>query len=289
MAIYTAKQITLSAILAAHNRRAKTLACLERLYKQKGLGIAFDLRVYLVDDGSEDGTGPAVHTKFPQVEVIEGNGSLYWNGGMGLAFGEAMKNHYDYYLWLNDDTLLYPNAINLLLTTMEEVRKDGHTKVIIVGSTQDSHTLELSYGGWSSVNRLNPADCVKMQPCEQPAECDTINGNCVLIPGDVAKLVGNLDPIFTHGMGDMDYGFRARNMGCSIWVAPGFVGTCDLNHGEGNWTDTRLSLRARWKKLCSPKGLPPREWFVFTRRHSGHLWLLYWINPYLKFWLRAIL
>jgi len=91
-----------------------------------------------------------------------------------------------------------------------------------------------------------------------------MNGNCVLIPRSAAERVGNLDARFTHRMGDLDYGFRARRAGCALWIAPGYVGTCAANAPA----DETLPVRERWRRLLGPKGLPPREWWVFTWRHN---------------------
>ena len=77
---------TIAVLLTCFNRRAKTLAALEALFKQDGAGTTFALNVFLVDDGSSDGTGDAVRGAFPQVHVIDGTGDLYWNGGMRRAF-----------------------------------------------------------------------------------------------------------------------------------------------------------------------------------------------------------
>lgn len=41
------------------------------------------------------------------------------------SWTEAEKKEYDYYLWLNDDTLLYPSALSELIecTNSEENKK----------------------------------------------------------------------------------------------------------------------------------------------------------------------
>ena len=151
----------------------------------------------------------------------------------------------------------------------------------------DSRTQRLSYGGWRRVSALNPAKWAKVEPSHDPVQCDSMNGNCVLIPWGVAEIVGNIDPAFTHGMGDLDYGFRARKFGCTVWIAPGYVGECDLNCDKGRWADGSLPLRIRWKHMLGPKGLPPREWLLFTYRHSGWLWPICWVNPYVKWWVKG--
>ena len=49
----------LAVLLTCHNRKDKTLACLESFYlAEKPVGYTFD--IFLVDDGSTDGTNNAV-------------------------------------------------------------------------------------------------------------------------------------------------------------------------------------------------------------------------------------
>ncbi|MCG8688965.1 MAG: glycosyltransferase, partial [Desulfobacterales bacterium] len=81
--------------MTVHNRRDTTLACLKTLFAQQ-LPQDVELTVYLVDDGSTDGTGAAVARQYPSVRLIRGNGTLYWNGGMFLALGEAVKKQHDF-------------------------------------------------------------------------------------------------------------------------------------------------------------------------------------------------
>lgn len=277
----------IAALITCHNRKAQTLACLEALY-QNTLPDGYSLDVFLVDDGSIDGTEQAVRERYPQVNVIKGDGSLYWNGGMRVAFAAAMEKDFDYYLWLNDDTQLYPNVLDALISTHERLSKEDRAPLIIVGSTQDIDVAKLTYGGMHRVSKWLPLRMGKVMPQKEAVQCDTMNGNCVLLSRVVVKLVGNLDRSYTHSMGDIDYGFRARKLGCKIWVVPGFVGKCDLNTGKGMWADVRLPLQERWKRMLGPKGLPPKEWLAFTHRHGGWLWPVLWANPYVKFWIKGL-
>jgi GT2 family glycosyltransferase len=267
----------LAVIMTCHNRRDTTLACLEALNQQ---GVNFD--VYLVDDGSSDGTSDAVNKHYPAVRILEGNGNLFWVGGMRLAFSEALKGSYDYYLWLNDDTLLGPKALSNLLDIHHDLAKRGHPNSIIVGSTRDSRTGKPTYGGAVQSKRWYSNKFEFVEPGETPQECDTMYGNCVLIPHSVAEKVGNLDAAFIHTLGDLDYGLRARKLGCSVWAAPGYVGTCSKNSVRGSWADTNLPLSERLKKVFHIKGFPIRAWTLFVQRHSSPFWYIYWPLPYLR-------
>lgn len=282
------KNFSIAVIMSCYNRQEKTLACLKNLFNQK-LPPNLELSVYLLDDASTDDTANAVGKSYPEVIIIEGNGGLFWNGGMRLAWGEAMKKDYDYYLWLNDDTILYPDALLKLFTTSRTFADKGQEKVIVAGSTCDPATGELTYGAVVRRDWWHPFHYNNLKPGEEAKPCHTMHGNCVLIPRVVVQLVGNLEPIFTHGAGDFDYGLRAKQKGCSVWIVSGYVGTCSWNQTENSiWKSVDMSLKERLKKVIQPKGLPPNESKVFAQRHGGILWPFYWSLPYIRLFLKSI-
>jgi GT2 family glycosyltransferase len=268
-------------LIACHNRREKTLACLKSLFDCT-LPVNISLDIFLVDDGSQDGTGESVHRLFPSVHVIDGDGNLYWNGGMRVAFAAALKQNFDYYLWLNDDTLLYQETISGLLNSAKVNESSAGRAVAVVGTTQLSHGCPPTYGGLVSKNRWKKLSFSIVDPLSNPLSCDTVNGNCLLIPKAIARAVGNLDSAFAHSMGDIDYGFRIRKEGFPIVVMAGYAGSCAHNSIDNTFLDSRLDRRERWKKIVGPKGLPPKQWFILTRRHAGVLWPIFWIWPYLR-------
>lgn len=271
-------------LITCYNRRDKTLSCLAAVYQQN-----VNCDVYLVDDGSSDGTSDAVEKLYPAVKLFRGDGNLFWGGGMRWAFSEALKVGYDYYIWLNDDIQLIPNAFNLLLNTHSYLVERGQPDSIITGSLQDPGTGMLTYGGRVRLKPWHPIKFGWLEPAEEPRKCETMNGNCVLIPDSVAKKVGNIDPTFTHRRGDFDYGLRARKLGCSVWIAPGYLGTCPRNPQKGTWVDPCLPLLERLKKLNHPKELSGREWRLYAKRHGGSLWFLFWLSPYLSLVVSSIL
>lgn len=269
----------LSVLITCHNRKATTLACLESLFKNS-LPDGYLLEVFLVDDGSTDGTADAVRALFPWVRVLSGDSNLFWCRGMHKAFEIALQGNYDYYLWLNDDTTLRTDALSRLL---ECEAAQGHRKpVIVVGSTVDADTGELTYGGVVRSSRFRPTTFQRVVPGDVPQRCDSMTGNIVLIPSKVAQAVGNLDPVFEHAMGDTDYALRARRLGFEVWAGPGVFGTCGNNSNAGTYLDASQPLSRRWRQMMSRKGLPWRSWLVLTRRHAGPLWLLYFAWPYVS-------
>lgn len=273
---------SLAVLITCHNRKESTLQSLSKLFNQKDIEL-LNIVVYLVDDASTDGTQFSVQEQFPDVKVLKGDGNLFWNGGMRLAFGEAIKTGYDFYLWLNDDTYLFPDALSKLLSEFKILAKKGHDKAILVGATQDPITGFLTYGGVNRYSWWYPLKFSYVRPDDEAKQCDTMHGNCVLIPAEVTNTLGNLDPAFVHHLSDFDYGFRARQKGCSVWLAPGFVGTCSFH--EPKWRDKNLSFNNKIKEINHPKGLRLNEWKIYAQRHGGPFWPIYWLSPYIKLFL----
>jgi len=267
--------------MTCHNRRDKSLACLASLFKCDAVPDTA-LEVFLVDDGSIDGTSSTVSMHYPEVHLIAGDGNLYWNGGMRMAFAAAMAKGFDFYLWLNDDTFPCADAIQNMLDTHASVSKNGQLDSIVVGSTRDAITGQLTYGGEVHVSSWKPLALGHVQPGNNPLPCDTMNGNFVLVPSAAAERLGNLESGFSHAMGDTDYGLRATAANIQLWVAPGYIGTCGHNAKTNTYQDKSLSLKTRFRKILDVKGLPAGPWYVFTKRHGGILWPLYFVWPYLK-------
>ena len=80
--------MSIAVLMTCHNRVETTLACLRRLTPQ----LSPTDGVFLVDDGSMDGTGVKVKAEFSDVNVINGDGTLYWARGMHLAWKSAIKS-----------------------------------------------------------------------------------------------------------------------------------------------------------------------------------------------------
>lgn len=246
-------------LLTVYNRKNTTVVCLNRLFQQH-LPTECSLDVYLTDDGSTDGTAEAVSKSFPLVHIIPGDGSLFWNRGMWTAWEEARKhNDYDFFLWLNDDTYIYNDCIENLINSC--LQMGGNS--IIVGAVQwEDHSKGISYGARYDKKHLKA-------PNGELRESYSFNGNIVLVPKAVFKVVGNLDYQFRHSRGDIDYGLRARKAGFKIYQSAKFLGECDRHESVATWCNPNINLLKRWKSLHHPTQYNPREAFYFDKKHYG--------------------
>lgn len=246
----------LAVIMTVHNRRETTLSCLRALFSQTA---ALPFEVYLTDDGCTDGTKDAVCEEFPAVHILDGDGSLFWNRGMLMAWTSAAEKDYSYYLWLNDDTILANDALERLVLCSKKYSDNA----VVIGTTFDSETGEsITYGGRDSSSAFVYSE-------EEALPCKFMNGNIALIPRDVFQNVGFNDGRYSHGAGDYDYGLMALEKGFQLIVAPGKFGICDEHAQMPSWKNPSLKFSKRWKAFFSPTGANPFEYFYYRKKHFG--------------------
>ena len=279
--IGAAAKIRLCILLTCFNRKEKTLACFAAV-QVNILPPNIELTAVVVDDGSNDGTAEAMAEKYPWVRVERSTENLFRYRGMYEAFEIAKQSNPDFYVWLNDDTMLQTDALARLVAIHRQLRVAGEKPVVVVGSTVDESSGVLTYGGCARLSGLKRMRFTRIQPTDAAQRCDAMNGNLVLVSKEAAAVVGNLDPVFEHAMGDTDYALRANKLGVTVWAAPGIYGTCGNNAIAGTYMDSSLSFRHRWKLMMHRKGLPWRSWLVLTRRHAGPVWPLYFVWPYIR-------
>lgn len=226
----------LAVLITSYNRREATLGCLSRLLPQLGdEGV-----VYLVDDGSTDGTGSKVRAGYPAVRVIDGDGSLYWAKGMRKAWEAAVaeRDDWDGFLWLNDDTELDGIALQQLFAA-----NDGER--IVVGNLVNSKG-EIVYG---------------------LRKGGLFTGNCVLVPRKVHDRLGMICGEYSHAWADSDYAMQAKRAGIGV-VSAGVVGKAE---GHPNRPSLKgLSLNERIGMLRNPKGWNLHDLWLYRRRSWGY-------------------
>lgn len=263
-------------LLTCFNRKDITIAAIRALIDGNP-EIVF--KFIVVDDNSSDGTNKALG-EIPEVTIIHGNGKMYYSGGMHKAIDAAlkMKEEFAYCLLFNDDVQFFPNVVEKMI----EQSKDE----IVVGATCDNNG-RLSYGGVIKLSKIRPRFEIIDWNSPKSEKCDTFNANCVILPWHIFKKLDNIDPIYSHSLGDFDYGFQASNRGIQIKMYDAFVGVCCDNPITGSWRDVTLSKRERIAKKESAKGLPFFEWFHYlNKNYSLSTAIIYSITPYIRIFLK---
>lgn len=267
--------IHIAVLLTCFNRKAKTLSCLKsllRTYDNFTRIHGVRMAIFLTDDGCTDGTTQAALDvcRNTELHVITGDGKLFWAGGMRMAWREALaeeaKNEHpwDFFLLLNDDTVLWPDALKTIWQThlycMEHYSKpgiysgitcrEGHPEVITYsGDVFDSRAK----GRW---HRLNPSGIPQM--------VDQCNANILVVPRTIVDSVGIFHDGYIHGAADHDYCMQVRKAGFPALITADIAGECEYDH---------ISEKDECLQLMR-MSLSERKKYVYHPTHSDKDYLL---------------
>jgi FkbM family methyltransferase len=260
--------VRVAILMTCYNRVESTLLCLNSLYSAN-LPINTKFDIYLVDDKSPDQTGKIVKDKYPYVNVIFGNGSLYWNRGMRLAWKQARKQRdYDFYIWVNDDAQVNSNAFEVVFNDYHNLLSKG-IEAIISGVCYDINTNEITYGG-------RDIDFNLIIPNGLPQPCRYISGNFTLISRKIFRELGFLSFKYMHAAGDNDYGIRAIRCGFQCFISSYKIALCFQNKvgAEQDWKNASIPFIKRIKDLFSIKGANIIDCLFFIHEDKGTLIML---------------
>jgi GT2 family glycosyltransferase len=252
------------------NRKEKTLNCLSSLYSMS-LPEGVTINHNLVIDGSTDGTKEAVLARCPLVNIIEGDGKLYWAGGMRYGYDKLIKSkQFDYLFVFNDDCVFIVDALrHLLINTETSEIISLNNPHVIVGSTKDTKNSRFTYGGRKQKLKWHPLYTSLAQPNSTHIDVDTLNMNGALIHYSALDKIGFLNSKFQHSQADFEYGLRLIRNGGRVLLCPSYIGYCDTNSTEGTSMEFRLPLLTRFKRLQNVKEQPFYQLIALYRGYIG--------------------
>lgn len=282
--------MNISVLLTCHDRRAKTVACLQSLGRAlEAYNAQHDepirIEIFLTDDGCTDGTAEAAREVFPDPQVLhilQGDGNLFWAGGMRFCWREALKRHneWDYYLLLNDDVELMDNVFDELFEAQRYAVEHYGKEGVCSGITSAKDDPEkLTYGGNVWVNRFL-ATQKRLVPDGKPQLCDLTNANILLVPAKVVDAIGIFDEEYRHGAADYDYSFRTRKAGYPVILTAHFCGKCDNDHPDPKVVAEKvknMSLKQRKAYFCHPLH-SNKDYLYYIRRTSPLRYPMVWLG-----------
>src|SRR5687768_4843188 len=212
------KPVRLAIVSPVHNRRELTLQCLRSLSRIDRTGI--DITIYIVDDGSTDGTREAIEENFPDVRIVQGTGDLWYTAGTNLGVLAALKCKPDYILCINDDSVFDEKAINRMIECAERHKRSVVGGLLLLWDTphrvfQVAPVWRTWKGGWQHWREQTIWTVPKA-----PWEVDLIVGNCILFPAAVFEECGLLRPQVSPHYGDAEFTTRLKRSGWRLLIEP---------------------------------------------------------------------
>lgn len=222
------KQFRVEIVTPVHNRRDITLQCLRSLSRIDRAGL--DVHVIVVDDGSTDGTADALREEFPDVEIVAGDGSLWFTAGTNRGIEAAMRHDPDFVLTMNDDQVFDERFLQLMVSTARRHPRSVVGALLLLWD--EPHRVFQVAPRWETMSggfRHWVRQTVWTVP-ESPFEVELIVGNCVLFPADAIRENGLMDEKRFPHYGDAEYTPRMRRNGWKLLIEPAARVFCQPNN-----------------------------------------------------------
>jgi N-acetylglucosaminyl-diphospho-decaprenol L-rhamnosyltransferase len=249
--------------------------CLEAIYASQSLPDFFE--VWVVDNGSSDGSAELVTQRFPQAQLIANADNRGFAGANNQALSQIAS---PYALLLNSDAMLPPAALSELVACLEQ-RPDaaavGPLYVRGDGSFQASFADFPSLGTELLVvaglaNRLVRPTFPSHGPQDSKTArvVDWIPGACLLVRMQAVKQIGLLDEGFFFYSEEVDWCYRLAQAGWQVWYWPAVVVTHYVGQSARLASETSLRHLYRGKVRFFTKHYGPfratllKIWVVIT-------------------------
>jgi len=250
----------LSVIIVNWNTRELVLECLRSLCAATG---DLSVEVFVVDNGSSDGSVKAIRTAFPGVILVENKRNVGFARANNRVLGRAAGK---YILLLNSDVILQEGTVTALVEFMEETPQAGIGGAQLLnpdGGKQnsfDNFPTLLSEGFNKSLLRvLFPQKFPsKRLSFSSPAEVESIIGACAMVRKEAVDHVGSMDEDYFLFMEETDWCYRMRERGWRVYLVP----QARAVHLQGG-TVGKVRGQAKMEYY--------RSRYLFFKKHRGRL------------------
>ena len=292
----TSEPPDIAVVILTINQKEKTLRCLESFQAVKTPAY----RIYLWDNGSNDGTLEAVGRQYPDVVCHGSSENLGVASGRNAASKLAISDFDPAFLFfIDNDMIVSPDFLSVLAAPFAEdptlalttgklacLGEDGRPRpgpsALIYGaggckvSFWRGDTSHIGYGELDRGQYDKSGECI-------------VSGGCMLVRSSVFQELNGFDPVYDpYGPEDLDFGLRAREKGYHGRYEPAALVWHDMRPGrssrQGN-TAKDMRRTGHGPGFCSCGGMPlrSRNWgsmswaaliacfILFARRPQGQL------------------
>ena len=208
--------------------------------------------IIVVDNASGDGSAEAVTAGFPNVRLVANTTNAGYAAGNNQAMALAQS---PYTLLLNPDVIVPPGALDAALAFIERHPKCGAVGVRLVhpnGEVQHSVrgfprpvALLCEMTGLARLFPQNQWVAAYRMPWfnySSEAEVDQPMGTFLLIRREAAAEVGPMDEAFPIFFNEVDWLYRCKLLGWSIWFTP----DAEIVHYGGAST-SQVAAKMAWE------------------------------------------
>jgi GT2 family glycosyltransferase len=209
----------LSIIIVNYNTSHLLRKCLASLYQDEDESLQFE--VFVVDNGSKDGTLSEIEREYPQVNYIKNRENLGFSRANNQAIARARGKNI---LLLNSDTEVLPGSLGKMVKF-----STAHPEIGVIGSKllNKNGSLQYSFGKFPTtfttiLRLLLPPSKRKyiLHGYGKAHEVDWVSGASFMIKKEVVEEVGPLDEDYFMYYEETDWCYRIKKMGWKVFYFP---------------------------------------------------------------------
>jgi GT2 family glycosyltransferase len=214
-----------SIVILNWNQWAVTMHCLASL-----LNLDYpDYRVIVVDNASDRPAPPELLSIIPGTILIRNAANFGFGKGNNVGIQHAFDNGADFIWLLNNDTLVMPDTLKLMVEKMSESERIGAVGCEIWDI--DNKTMMAWGGGHVNMKRFY----IIHHRTSSVAAPDYLTAASVLLRANALKETGLFDEKFFMYWEDVDLSLRLKQHGWTLAVADG----AKILHAEGQSSNSK--------------------------------------------------
>ena len=176
--------------------------------------------VFVVDNGSTDGTQTYIHEHYPEVIFQQSKENLGFGKANNIGLQYALDNEYDYVYLLNQDAWVMPDTFEKLIAISRKYPEYGILSPFQMNA--DMKHIDVGFIKRVCSWKSNPDifnDLYNKNP-EETYSVTTVMAAHWFITSDCLKKVGGFSPSFPHYGEDDNYLDRTKFYGFMIGIVP---------------------------------------------------------------------
>ena len=231
-----------SIIILNYNAGDLLLNCVDSVFKS----TYPNFEVIIVDNLSTDNSHIRCKEKFEKIQLIENEKNLGYCEGNNVGIKSAKG---EFVLILNPDTIVDPDWLNELFRAYhkhgEALYQPKHLSLKEKSAIMSTGNM-MNVFGFGYAREKGEKDVNQHNTIEQIGYA---SGTCLFVPSSIFKNVGLLDPFIFLYHDDLDFGWRAAQLGIKSYYVPSSV----IYHAESyllRWNAKKFFWLERNRKYC---------------------------------------
>lgn len=223
-----------SVVIVNWNGKNDTVDCLSSLRKLKTQD--YDLRVYVIDNGSTDDSVDVIRREHDWVTVVETGENLGFSGGTNVGIRRALREKAQYVWLLNNDTIVDRDALSVLDAFTDENIGIAGSKIYFAPGkeyhrnrySKNEQGKVIWYAGgqidWANMYASHRGvDFVDTGQFRSVEDTPFVTGCSMIVRRSVYDAIGLLDERYYLYLEDVDFCLRAKRHGFRIVFVPSSV------------------------------------------------------------------